>query len=142
MTFQMYVTISEEDKVSIFTVDPDTGRIEHQEDVTVPGRPAPLAVDPNRRFLYVAQRDELEVTSFRIDRSTGGLSPIGKIPIESDPCYLATDRKGRFLLSAYYSAGKVAVHPIGDDGAVRVPRRDAGEGEGQTALTRARADAG
>ena len=119
MTFHMYVTISEEDRVSIFTVDPDTGGIEHQEDVAVGGRPAPVAIDPNRRFLYLARRDDLEVTSFRIDRSTGGLSAIGKIPLESDPCYLATDRKGRFLLSAYYSAGKVAVHAIGDDGAVR-----------------------
>ena len=109
MTFHMYVTISEEDRVSIFTVDPDTGGIEHQEDVAVGGRPAPVAIDPNRRFLYLARRDDLEVTSFRIDRSTGGLSAIGKIPLESDPCYLATDRKGRFLLSAYYSAGKVAV---------------------------------
>ena len=118
MTFHMYVTISDEDRVSIFTADPDTGRIEHQEDVAVRGRPAPLAVDPNLRFLYVGRRDDIGVTSFQIDWRTGGLSPIGEIPLESDPCYLATDRKGRFLLSAYYSAGKVAVHPIGDDGAV------------------------
>ena len=118
MTFHMYVTISDEDRVSIFTADPDTGRIEHQEDVVVRGRPAPLAVDPNLRFLYVGRRDDIGVTSFQIDWRTGGLSPIGEIPLESDPCYLATDRKGRFLLSAYYSAGKVAVHPIGYDGAV------------------------
>ena len=56
MTFHMYVTVSEEDRVSIFTVDPDTGRLEPQEDVAVPGRPAPLAVDPERRFLYVGRR--------------------------------------------------------------------------------------
>ena len=65
--------------------------------------------------------DVNEVSSYGIDQSTGQLALIGTAPLESDPCYLATDRKGKFLLSAYYSAGRAAVHAIGDDGAVRTP---------------------
>jgi 6-phosphogluconolactonase len=49
------------------------------------------------------------------------LSLIKKIPLESDSCYISTDRSGKFLLSAYYGAGKVAVHPIGEDGAAETP---------------------
>jgi len=121
MPYYMYVSISEEDRISVFTVDPGTGRLESQGNVSVPGGPAPLAIDPRRRFLYVGRQDPREVSSYQIDWSTGGLSLIGTAPLKANTCYLATDRKGRFLLSAYYSAGKVAVHPIGDNGAVGIP---------------------
>lgn len=121
MPYYMYVSISEEDRISVFTVDPETGNLKSQGNVTVPGRPAPLTIDPGRRFLYVGRRGAREISSYQIDWSTGGLSLIGTVSLEADPCYLATDRKGRFLLSTYYGAGKVAVHPIGDDGAVGTP---------------------
>ena len=51
MPCYMYVSISEEDRLSIFTVDPETGRLEVQGDVVVPGSPGPLAIDPGQRFL-------------------------------------------------------------------------------------------
>ncbi|MFC2052459.1 lactonase family protein [Chloroflexota bacterium] len=121
MPYCVYVSISGEDRLSIFTVDSETGRLESRGNVAVPGRPAPLAIDPGQRFLYVGQRGACEISSYQIDWSTGGLSLIGTASLEADPCYLATDRKGRFLLSAYFGAGKVAVHPIGDDGAVGTP---------------------
>lgn len=117
----MYVSISEEDRLAVFTVDPETGKLESQGNVAVPGQPAPLAIDPGRRFLYVGRRGAREISSYQIDWSTGGLSLLGKASLKADPCYLTTDREGRFLLSTYYGAGKVAVHPIGDDGAVGTP---------------------
>jgi 6-phosphogluconolactonase len=118
MRFYMYISVSGEDRISVLTVDSDTGLLEPQSDVEVAGRPAPLAIDPQRRFLYVGRRDSRELSSFRIDPSTGELSLIGSVPLESDPCYLATDRKGRFLLSSYYSAGEVAVHSIDESGTI------------------------
>lgn len=118
MAYYMYVSISEEDRISIFTIDRESGRLEPQGNVAVAGRPAPLAVDPGRRFLFVGRRNVRGLSSFRIDHITGGLSLVGTAQLEADPCYLATDRGGRFLFSAYYSAGKVAVHAIDDDGAV------------------------
>ncbi|MFC1941355.1 lactonase family protein [Chloroflexota bacterium] len=105
-----------EDRILIFTVDPETGRLESQGDVVVTGGPAPLAIDPGRRFLYVGRRGARVISSYRIDWSTGRLSLISTASLEADPCYITTDRKGRFLLSSYYNAGKVAVHSIGDDG--------------------------
>ena len=121
MTIYMYVSISEEDRVSIFKMDAESGKLDFQGDAAVPGGPAPLTADPGRRFLYVGRRGVPDIASFQIDQGNGGLSLVGNAPLEADPCYLATDRKGRFLFSAYYGAGKVAVHTIGEDGAVITP---------------------
>ncbi len=117
----MYVSLQDEDKISGFTVEPDSGRLHPQLEVGVPGGPAPLTIDPERRFLYVGRRGNREISSFRIDRSSGGLTLVGTALLNSDPCYISTDRRGRYVLSAYYEAGKAAVHPIGDDGAASAP---------------------
>lgn len=121
MTYYAYVTLSEEDRIAIFTMDPDTGKLTHSADVESKGRPAPLAVSPDNQFMYIGRRDDLKLSSYRIDHATGGLTHIGEAPLESDPCYLSTDRNGRFLMSAYYNAGHAAVHAIGDDGSVSTP---------------------
>ncbi|MBM3242912.1 lactonase family protein [Candidatus Poribacteria bacterium] len=118
MKYQVYVSIAGENKISIFKMNPDTGKLLFQNDVAVSGGPGPLAVDPRCRFLYAGIRSTCQISSFHIDHSTGGLSLIRTISLDSDPCYIITDGKGKFLLSAYYGAGKVAVHPIGEDGAV------------------------
>ena len=117
----MYVTVSGEDKIAIFAMDPASGKLERREEVPVSGRPAPLAINPNRRVLHVGRRGIPEISSYAIDQQTGGLSFLATVPLESDPCFLATDRQGRFLLSAYYEGAHVAVHRLGEDGAVVYP---------------------
>lgn len=118
MPYFMYITISEEDRIAIYKMDPDSGDLEHLEDVAVEGRPAPLVLHPSKRYLYTAQRGINQLSSFAIDQSTGSLSLIGEAPLVSDPCYLGIDKRGKYLMSAYYGAGKCAVQPIGDNGAV------------------------
>ena len=117
MSVFVYVTISEEDRVSIFSLDEGTGGLEHLGDAEVPGRPAPLAMSADGGVLYAGRRDDLELSSYRIDRATGGLSLIGSASLRSDPCFLGLDRTGRYVLSAYYGGGGAAVHSIGEDGA-------------------------
>lgn len=121
MPYYVYVSLAGENKLSIYGMDPGTGKLRFREDVALSGGPGPLAVDPGRRFLYAGIRSTQEISSFRIDRNSGSLSLIGTISLEANPCYFTTDRKGRFLLSAYYGAGRVAVHPIGEDGAASTP---------------------
>ena len=41
--------------------------------------------------------------------------------MDEEPCFLSTDRTGGYLLSAYYHAGMVGVHPIGENGAAAGP---------------------
>ena len=89
--------------------------------------PETLAIDPEHRFLYIGCKSRYydltktaggKVSSYQIDWKTGGLKPINIISLEFAPCYLAMDRKGKFLLSAYYSSGKVAVHPVSNKGEI------------------------
>jgi 6-phosphogluconolactonase len=121
MPYCMYVSLQQDDKLALFTMDPATGKLTRQGELAVAGGPAPLAVDPQRRFLYVGRRGANIVSSFRIAPGTGRLSPIGEVALETDPCYMATDRSGRFLLSAYYEGARAAVHPIGTDGVASGP---------------------
>ena len=117
----MYISLQGDDKILIFSMDPDNGKLEPRGDTEVTGGPAPLTLDPERRFLYVGLRDAIKLSSYTVNSGTGELSLIGTASLEADPVYIATDRSGRFLLSAYYYAGKAAVHPIGEDGVAYGP---------------------
>ena len=123
MAFYVYVSIQEEDRIAIFTMMPKTGKLKHQGDAELKGRPAPLAVDPDRKYLFAGRRkaDDFGMHSFKIDQKNGGLSPIGSIPLKGDPVHISTDKTGRFLLSAYYYQKTAAVHGIGEDGALADP---------------------
>ena len=56
MPYIMYVALQGDDKLARFSMDPGTGKLTLQEEIPVAGGPAPLAVDPQRRFLYVGRR--------------------------------------------------------------------------------------
>ena len=120
MTTYLYVSLQDDDRISRFVLDPSTGALEHCGDTTVAGMPAPMAIDPQKRFLFAGRRQpgEFGLSSFRIDPATGGLSLIGGVPLQGNPVHIATDRKGNYLLSAYYYQARTGVHAIGDDGAL------------------------
>ena len=120
-TYHMYVSFQDDDKISIFTMDPATGGLDWQEDVAVDGGPAPLAIAPGKNFLYVGRRGKQEISSHRSDQRTGGLTLIGTAPLQGEPVYVATDRRGRFVLSAYYYQSTVAVHAVNSSGVATVP---------------------
>ena len=121
MSYHVYVTVSGEGRIARFSMDRETAALERRDDVPLPGRPAPVALHPDQRFMHVARRDAQLITSFRIDKKTGGLTEIGTVPTVEDPCHMSTDRAGRYLLAAYYLSKKVTVHRIGDDGAAIDP---------------------
>ena len=117
----MYVALQDDDRISIFTMNPADGALSWQEDVAVAGGPAPLAIAPDRRVLYVGRRGSQEITSYRIDQTTGSLTLIGTTPLQGEPVYVATDRTGRFVLSAYYYQSTAAVHAVDAAGAAVFP---------------------
>ena len=116
MSCYMYISASGEDKILIYTVDLQTGKIQPHGEVAVPNRPANMAFDPAQQFMYVGRKKE--ISSYRRNLKTGELSLIGSISVEYQPDLIFTDRKGRFLLSSYWADGKVSVHKIGADGIV------------------------
>jgi 6-phosphogluconolactonase len=119
--FLGYVAFQDENRISIFTLDKATGKLDWQEHIKVEGGPAPLTVDPARKFLYVGHRGTNELSSYRIDPRTGGLSLIGTIPLQGEPISVATDRTGRFLLSVYFYQSTVAVHAVSNEGVITFP---------------------
>ncbi len=118
MPHYMYVAVQGDNKISVFTVDPQTGDLTPQADVSVPGGPFTMAISPDSRYLYAGCREVQQIVSFQIDQANGGLTQNGSVSVEAWPTYIATDRKGKFVLSAYYQGAHVGVHPIADDGSV------------------------
>ncbi len=119
--FRVYVSFQDDDKISVFAGDSESGELRLEQDVEVRGGPAPLALSPDKEVLHVGRRGSQQLSSYRIDQHSGGLSLIGTVPLQGEPVYVATDRTGRFVLSAYYYQSSVGVHAVGHDGAVTFP---------------------
>src|SRR5262245_57647863 len=80
----------------------------------------PIAVSPDRRFLFVATRGEPQaVATFAIEQKSGKLKYIGSGPLADSMPYISTDRTGRFLFAASYPGSKFTVSPIGANGVIQ-----------------------
>ena len=119
MQTHVYLSIAGENRIAIYTLDVSSGDIELQENIGVSGSPGPLARSLCGNYLYAGLRSSREIASFRIDEKTKHLTHLRTVQLDADTCYIATDKTGNFLLSAYYGAGKVTVHAIGDDKTVQ-----------------------
>jgi 6-phosphogluconolactonase len=116
-----YVSVRRDNRVSIFTMDPNSGKVAWQQQVRVEGGPDPMALDPRGRFLYVACRDRQQMSSYRIDPATGGLSLVNTVPLQGEPIQIVTDRTGRHVLSAFFYQSTIGVHAVSDDGRIAFP---------------------
>ena len=117
----MYVALQGDNKISVLTIEPQTGKLIPQTEISVPGGPFTMAISPDRKSLYAGCRAVPQLYSFQIDQANGGLTQNGMVPLEAWPVYINTDRRGKFVFSAYYQGANVAVHPIGSDGSVGCP---------------------
>src|SRR5687768_8126484 len=113
-----YMSVRRDNRLTIFTMDPATGKIAWRQQVPVEGGPDPLAFDPAKRFLYVACRDRQQLSSYRIDPATGGLSLVSTVPLKGEPIQIVTDRTGRFVLSVYFYQSTIGVHAVNDHGVI------------------------
>src|SRR6266849_4183621 len=121
MPHYMYVSLQDDDKIRVLTMDAATSQLTPKGEAPVSGGPSPLTISPDRKVLYVGHRNVPGISSFRIDPDTGGMTQSGTVSLEAPPTFLSTDRKGRFVLSAYYQGARAAVHPLGADGSVGGP---------------------
>lgn len=118
-----YVGNSDSQDVTVFNLLADGG-LSHVETMKVPG-PAtpggslPLAVSPDKKFLFVALRNEpYALVTFKIDAGTGRLTLVGSGPLADSLCSITTDRSGRYILGASYGGDKITLSPLGTDGVV------------------------
>lgn len=87
----------------------------------VPAAPVvmPMAVSPDKRFLYAAVRSQpYQVFVYAIDREQGALKPLGSSPLAESMAYISLDPGGRFLFAASYGAHLVSVNGVAADGRV------------------------
>jgi 6-phosphogluconolactonase len=94
-----YVSNAESKEIFAFEMDRESDTLSLMERVPVPGSDLasptslPMAISPDRRFLYAALRSApFAASSFGID--------------------IVTDRSGRFLLAASYTDARLAIYPI------------------------------
>ncbi len=98
-----YVGNADSNDISVFRVEPQSGELVFVETaafngVEKPGSSTPLAVSPDRRFLFAGVRSQPYVAvSFAIDPKTGRLKYLGSGPLADSMAYIATDRSGKFL---------------------------------------------
>ena len=112
----LFVSLRDDDLIARLALD-ESGAVEPLDPVAVSGGPAPMAVDPQHRFLYVGQRRSRQISSYSIQPG-GALRLLGTIGVRSDPNFMITDRTGAFLLSSYYRGEGVHVHAVRDDGSL------------------------
>ncbi|MBE9606388.1 beta-propeller fold lactonase family protein [Acetobacteraceae bacterium H6797] len=121
-----YVGNAASNDISVFRFAPDGGMVPVQTaafpEVQAAGSSTPLAVSPDRRFLFAGQRAQpFQAIGFAIDPASGRLSPIGNAPLADSMANIAFDRTGRFLFSASYGGNKVALNPVGEGGRLQPP---------------------
>ena len=113
----VYVSNADSREISVLRLDASSNDLLLVQTVPVTGQVMPLAVSPDKKFLYAALRSQpYSVASFRIDAASGRLEPIGVNALPDSMAYVLTDRTGRWLFAASYGGHKMSVSPIGADG--------------------------
>lgn len=123
----VYVGNADSNDISVFQMAKQDGALSLIETVPFagvekPGGSVPMAVSPDRRFLYAGIRSQpYMVLTFSIAPQTGKLTQIGKSELADSMASIDTDHSGKYLFGASYGGHKVSVNPIAKDGTVGAP---------------------
>lgn len=118
-----YVGNSDSQDVTVFKLHGD-GVLSPIETVKVagpetPGGSLPLAISPDKKFLFVALRNEpYALVTYAIDAGSGKLALVGRGPLADSMCSIATDCDGRYILAASYGGSKITLSLLGADGVI------------------------
>jgi 6-phosphogluconolactonase len=126
----VYVSLQGGRQISVLRIAPATGELNKLQDISVGGKVMPMAVSPDRRFLFAALRTEpYSIASFAIDGADGSLTHLGNAPAAESAAYISIDHTGRFLFGAYNPphrtrrTGFASVSAIGQHGHVHAPHQ-------------------
>jgi 6-phosphogluconolactonase len=127
----VYVGDADSNDVRVMSMDAATGDLTDLQKVPLPNKPGgstPMAVSPDKKFLFVGVRSQpYTVATFAIDPSNGKLTHIGDGPLADSMAYIKPDRTGHFLLGASYPGHKISVNPIGANGVVGPVKQTIGD---------------
>ncbi|WP_407438460.1 lactonase family protein [Lelliottia sp.] len=100
-----------------FTVDPQTGALDHKTLVSKLPNAAQLTVSHDGKTLYLASEVEQGVVQALRIGDNGELSALNQVASGgAGPVYLSLTPNGRHLLVANYVSGTIAVLPVKSDG--------------------------
>ncbi|RYG12446.1 MAG: lactonase family protein [Burkholderiales bacterium] len=114
----VYVANADSQDISVLAFDKTQGQLTLIETVPVAGQVMPMAVSPDKKYLYAALRSQpFRVASFAIDAASGKLRKLGEAPLADSMANIDVDATGRWLFAASYPGHKITVNSIGKDGA-------------------------
>ena len=114
----VYVSNAEDGDIGTYSMQSD-GTLKPGARVRAAKLAGPMAVSPDRRFLYAAARSKpYSVHAYTIDFATGALKPLAVSPLAESFPYISLDKTGRFLFGASYGAHLISVNAVGADGRV------------------------
>ena len=114
----VYVSNAEDGDIGTYSMKPD-GELQAGARIPAAKLVMPMAVSPDKRFLYAASRSKpFSVHTYTIDSDTGALKPLSTSPLPESMPYISLDKTGRFLFGASYGGHVVSVNAVGSDGRV------------------------
>jgi 6-phosphogluconolactonase len=114
----VYVSNAADGDIGTYRMQPD-GALQPGARVKAADAIGPMAVSPDRRFLYAAVRSKpFSVHAYAIDPGTGALKPLSVSPLADSFAYISLDKTGRTLFGASYHAHLISVNAVGADGRV------------------------
>jgi 6-phosphogluconolactonase len=114
----VYVSNADDGDIGIYRLL-DSGELQPGPRAKAANVVMPMAVSPDRRFLYAAARSKpYTVYVYSIDKATGALTPTSNAPLAESFPYISLDKTGRFLFGASYGGNVISVNAVGSDGRV------------------------
>jgi len=114
----VYVSNAEDGDIGVYAMGAD-GSLGAKGRVPAAKVVMPMAVSPDKRFLYAHSRSKpYAFYAYSIDRKTGALKLLASSPAAESFPYISLDRTGRFLFGASYAGAVVSVNAVGKDGRV------------------------
>ena len=114
----VYVSNAGSRDIHVLAMNRNNGELSPIDKIEVPGSdksPAslPMALAPNKRFLYAQLRGQpYPVSTLSIDHANGKLALVDTVPLVDQMAYINVDKTGKHLLGASYVGAKVASYPI------------------------------
>src|SRR6516162_11777208 len=93
----VYVSNAEDGDIGVYAMGSD-GELQPIARAPAAALVMPMAVSPNRRFLYAAARSKpYSVIQYAIDARSGALQQISTSPLAESFPYISVDKTGRYL---------------------------------------------
>ena len=108
-----YVANSNDNTVSIYTVNATTGQLRHNGYVVAGASPISVTVDPSGKFAYVANSNDNTVSIYTVNASTGALTSIGAaVAAGISPRSVTVDPSGKFAYVANIASNDISAYTI------------------------------